>query len=121
MARVSCFITSTRRCWPLTLSVIIRSTEPAADCCARTTAVRNKYAEEDTAPAAMTPLIASRLDNPLGVSSITTSWVLDLMRHALYLRGMSSTRGVWEYSHGRGPELRRESRHSVADCGAGDL
>src|SRR5690242_7789509 len=63
-------MTSTRRCWPLTVKVTRRSTEPAADCCARTTELRNRYADEDTAPAAMTPLMTSRLDKPRGVFSI---------------------------------------------------
>src|SRR5215813_4243708 len=60
-----------RRSWPLTLSVMSRSTAPAAE--ARwplTVAVRNKYAEpEATAPVAITPLMKLRRDVDCGCSS----------------------------------------------------
>src|SRR3954470_24579115 len=70
MASVSCFITSTRRSWPFTFSVIRRSTAPGADGCPSSGVVRNKYADEDaTAPAAMTPLMKPRRDTDADVSS----------------------------------------------------
>ena len=62
VASVSCFSTSTRRCWPLTSSVMSRSTDPGSDdsFCPRIV-VRNRYADVDTvAPAAITPLIKVR-------------------------------------------------------------
>src|SRR6266851_6288748 len=72
IASVSCGITSTRRSCPFTLSVIRRSTLPAPpDGWPCTVADRNRYAEDEaTAPAAMTPLMKLRLENPLGVSSV---------------------------------------------------
>src|SRR5436190_9934414 len=49
VASVSCFSTSTRRSWPLTLSVIRRSTLPGAEGCWPSTAEeRHKYPAEDT-------------------------------------------------------------------------
>src|SRR5439155_9311483 len=56
--------------WPLTFSVIIRSTAPAAVGWPCTVVVRNRYAADDAAaPAAMTPLMKLRLENESCVSS----------------------------------------------------
>src|SRR6185295_1638440 len=70
MARVSCFITSTRRSCPLTESVMRRSTDPGAEGWPSTGVVRNRYAEDEaTAPAAMTPLMKPRRETDSWVSS----------------------------------------------------
>src|SRR5436190_8560936 len=70
MASVSCGITSMRRSCPLTFSVIIRSTAPAAVGWPWTVVVRNKYAvDEAAAPAATTPLMKFRRENSVCVSS----------------------------------------------------
>src|SRR6266851_8294139 len=70
MARVSCGITSTRRSWPFTLSVMSRSTAPGADGWPSSGVVRNRYAEDEaTAPAAMTPLMKPRRDTDSCISS----------------------------------------------------
>src|SRR3974377_2443752 len=68
-------MTSTRRCWPLTSSVIRRSTAPGPEAgpCACTAEARNRYAAEDTVPPAITPLIRSRLDNVFEVDSGNSS------------------------------------------------
>jgi hypothetical protein len=62
IASGSCFSTSTRRCWPLTSSVISRSTEPGSDDSFwPMIVVRNRYADAYTvAPAAITPLMKVR-------------------------------------------------------------
>src|SRR3954471_18818024 len=74
MASVSCFITSTRRSWPFTFSVIRRSTAPGAEGWPCSGVVRNKYADEEaTAPAAMTPLMKPRRDTDSDVSDILLS------------------------------------------------
>src|SRR5262245_13376976 len=64
-------MTSMRRSWPLTLSVISRSTLPAPPAFwPWSVVVRNRYAEEDaTAPAATTPLMKLRRDTECAVSS----------------------------------------------------
>src|SRR5437764_14949876 len=59
-----------RRSWPLTLSVMRRSTAPGADGWPSTGVVRNRYADDEaTAPAAMTPLMKPRRDTDSDVCS----------------------------------------------------
>src|ERR1700730_645590 len=67
MASVSCFMTSTRRIWPLTFNVISRSTEPGIEPCPRTASgPRKRYAEAETvAPVAITPLMNDRREKGL--------------------------------------------------------
>ena len=67
----SCGITSTRRFWPFTLSVISRSTPPAVDGCPCRVAERKRYAEDEaTAPAATTPLMKLRRETCAGETSV---------------------------------------------------
>src|SRR5262249_5203923 len=67
MASVSCFITSTRRIWPLTFNVISRSTAPGREPCPMSVDPRNKYADAETAaPLAITILMNARRETVLG-------------------------------------------------------